>query len=57
VRNQYMELICHALIESYESTGNILKADGVRSFMAQLGTSSTLMVGTSGIVPRSTPIQ
>jgi len=57
VRNQYMELICHALIEAYESTGNILKADGVRSFMAQLGTPSTLMIGTSGIVPLSTPTQ
>ncbi len=55
VRNQYMEFICHALIEAYETTGNILKADGVRLLLTQLGTPSASMIGTSSIVPLSTP--
>jgi hypothetical protein len=47
-RMHYMELICATLIEAYDATGNILKADNVRFFLAQVGAPSYLNLGIQG---------
>ncbi|MCS7302231.1 MAG: hypothetical protein RML15_03645 [Bacteroidota bacterium] len=48
MREQYMKLMCSTLIEAYQATGNILKAEDVRYFLVQLGVQSDVVEGTTG---------
>jgi len=47
-RQHFMELMCATLIEAYSATGNILKADDVRYFLAQMGVPMYLNLGVGG---------
>lgn len=51
VRATYMELISSTLIEAYEATGHVLKADAVRYFLAQLGVPSQSSLGVRADLP------
>ncbi|MCX7929154.1 MAG: hypothetical protein N2663_00295 [Chlorobi bacterium] len=52
-RNYFMELLCATLIEAYEATGNILKADEVRHFLAHVGAPAYLDLGIEPSEPVS----
>ncbi len=47
-RLHFMVLMCATLIEAYEATGNVLKADDVRYFLAQIGEPSHMNLGIRG---------
>lgn len=57
VRMQYMELICNALIEAYQATGNILKAEDVRLFLSQMGLPSAAHYGAQTLPRQQFPRQ
>ena len=57
VRMQYMELMCNTLIEAYQETGNILKAEDVRMFLSHMGVPSAANYGAQASPTQYSPRQ